>query len=228
MITATDLVMSSDPVLCFDTCSLLDLIRDPSRNSISVSDRVASLKLLEAAEAGRLQCFLPQQAATEFEGHDASTQDEAKRAIKRVRDQVNRINALDGVYGTLTAINLGHWDDHVERARDIISRWLAQLQTFEPGNDASKKAFTRVNMATPPAQRGKESSKDCLVYETVLELVSALRQAGTTAPIIFLSSNIKEYCSDRKNLKPEIAAEFGPLELRYAQNMGLAKHYLGL
>ena len=227
MISATGLAMSSVPVVCFDTCSLLDIMRDPSRDSMRVPDRIAGLTLLEAAEAGRLQCFLPEQVATEFKEHDVSTQEEAERAINRVRDQVGRINALDAVYGSARVVDLAHLDDHVGRARGIVGRWLARLQTYKPGDDPAK-AFARVNMATPPATRGKESSKDCLVYETVLELTSGLRRAGTKEPIVFLSSNINEYLLDRKGLKPEIAAEFAPLRLDYAQNMGLAKYLLGL
>ncbi|SEK01164.1 hypothetical protein SAMN05518849_12654 [Sphingobium sp. AP50] len=165
---------------------------------------------------------------TEFKDHDASTQEEAERAIKKVREQLGRINSLDAVYGSVNLVNLAHRDDHVERARSIVGRWLARMQTFRPGHDAPAKAFARVNTATPPATRAKESSKDCLVYETVLELASALRAAGTTAPIVFLSSNLNEYLVDRKHLKPEIAAEFSPLKVEYAQNMGLARHLLGL
>ena len=228
MTSADGFAMSTVPVLCFDTCSLLDIMRDPSRDTIRVPDRIAGLELLEAAETGRLQCFMPQQVTIEFNEHDASTQEEAERAIKRVRDQLSRINALDAVYGTAKEIDLAHLDGHVGRARGVVGRWLARLQTFKPGEDAPAKAFARVNTATPPAARGKESSKDCLVYETVLELASGLRAAGTVAPIVFLSSNINEYLVDRSHLKPEIAAEFAPLGLGYAQNMGLAKHLLGL
>ena len=228
MISALGLAMSSAPVLCFDTCSLLDIMRDPSRDTTRVPDRIAGLTLLEAAEVGRLQCFLPEQVATEFNEHDVPTQDEAERAINRTRVQLSRINALDAVYGVAKIVDLAHLDDHVGRARGVVGRWLAQLQTFKPRDDAPAKAFARVNTATPPATRGKESSKDCLVYETVLELASGLRSAGTQAPIVFLSSNINEYLLDRRDLKPEIAAEFAPLGLGYAQNMGLAKHLLGL
>lgn len=220
--------MSSVPVLCFDTCSLLDIMRDPSRDTVRVPDRIAGIELLLAAETGRLQCFVPEQVAIEFNEHDAATQEEAERAIKKVREQLSRINALDAVYGSANAVNLAHLDGHVGRARGVVGRWLARLQTFKPGDEAPAKAFARMNMATPPATRGKESSKDCLVYETVLELASGLRRAGTKEPIVFLSSNINEYLLDRRGLKPEIAAEFAPLGLSYAQNMGLAKHLLGL
>lgn len=228
MISAAGLVMLAEPVLCFDTCSLLDIMRDPSRDTVRVPDRIAGLELLEAAEAGRLQCFLPEQVATEFNEHDLSTQDEAERAIKRLQEQVDRINALDAVYGTANAVDLAHLDDHIGRARGIVDRWLARLKVFKPGDGAPAKAFARVNTATPPATKGKESSKDCLVYETVLELASGLRKARTATPIVFLSSNTNEYLLERKSLKPEIAAEFAPLKVDYAQNMSLAKHLLGL
>ena len=45
-----------------------------------------------------------------------------------------------------------------------------------------------MNAGVAPARRGKDSSKDCLVYETYLEAVAALRGAGVAAPIVFLSS----------------------------------------
>jgi PIN domain len=228
MISAAGLVMSAVPVLCFDTCSLLDIMRDPSRDTVRLPDRIAGLKLLEAAEAGKLQCFLPEQVATEFNEHDRSTQEEAQRAIIRLREQVGRINALDAVYGPANAIDLAHLDDHVARAREVVGRWLAQVNIFKPGDGAPGKAFARVNTATPPAVKGKESSKDCLIYETLLELASGLRKTGTTTPVVFLSSNINEYLLERKTLKPEIAAEFAPIKVDYAQNMGLAKHLLGL
>lgn len=228
MISAKSLVMSAVPVLCFDTCSLLDVMRDPSRDTVRVPDRIAGLELLEAAETGRLQCFMPEQVATEFNENDLSTQKEAERAIKKLRDQVVRINSLDAVYGTANAVDLAHLDDHVWRARGVVDRWLARLQMFKPDDSAPAKAFARVNTATPPARKGKESSKDCLVYETLLELASGLRGAGTTRPIVFLSSNTNEYFYERRSLKPEIAAEFASLKLEYAQNMGLAKHLLGL
>ena len=104
MISVAGLSMSSVPVLCFDTCSLLDIMRDPSRDTMRVPDRIAGLALLEAAELGQLQCFLPEQVATEFSEHDAPTQEEAERAINKVRDQLSRINALDAVYDAVTII----------------------------------------------------------------------------------------------------------------------------
>jgi hypothetical protein len=89
-------------------------------------------------------------------------------------------------------------------------------------------AFARMNAGLAPARRGKESSKDCLVYETYVEAVTALRRVGVATPIVFLSSNTHEYFTEGRILKSEIAAEFGKVNLVYAPNMSAAKHALGL
>lgn len=171
---------------------------------------------------------MAEQVAIEFSDHDQPVQDEAERNLKKVREQIERINRLSAVFGAPGNVNLAHLDDHVGRARAVVGRWLASLDTVTPGPLAPAKAFVRVNAGVAPAKRGKESSKDCLVYETYLEAVSALRAAGVKAPIVFLSSNTNEYLIEGKVLKPEIAAEFSAISLGYAPNMGAAKYSLGL
>ena len=60
------------------------------------------------------------------------------------------------------------------------------------------------------------------------EAASALRGAGVTRPIVFLSSNTNEYLTEGRLLKPKIAVEFGAIKLGYAPNMSAAKYALGL
>lgn len=216
------------PVLCIDTCSILDVMRDPTRETAKPHDRQAAIDLVTAAEAGRLICLMAEQVAIEFSDHDQPVQDEAERNLKKVREQLDRINRLSAVFGAPGNVNLAHLDDHVGRARAVVGRWLAKLDRVVPSPQTPAKAFARVNACIAPARRGKESSKDCLVYETYLEAVSILRGAGVTTPIVFLSSNTNEYLTEGRILKPEIAAEFGAIKLDYAPNMSAAKHALGL
>lgn len=216
------------PVLCIDTCSILDIMRDPTRETAKPHDRQAAIDLVAAAESGRLICLMAEQVAIEFSDHDQPVQDEAERNLKKVREQVERINNLSAVFGAPGIVDFTHLDDHVGRARAVVGRWLANLGKVMPSPLAPAKAFARVNAGVAPARRGKESSKDCLVYETYLEAVSALRGAGATTSIVFLSSNTNEYLTESKILKPEIAAEFGAINLSYAPNMSAAKYSLGL
>lgn len=216
------------PVLCIDTCSILDVMRDPTRETAKPHERQAAIDLVAAAESGRLICLMAEQVAIEFSVHDQPVQDEAERNLRKVREQVERINNLAAVFGAPGIIDFTHLDDHVGRARAVVGRWLAKLDKVVPSPLTPSRAFARVNAGIAPARRGKESSKDCLVYETYLEAVSALRGTGVTTPIVFLSSNTNEYLTEGRVLKPEIAIELGAIKLGYAPNMSAAKYALDL
>lgn len=225
---ANAVALAGVPVLCIDTCSLLDIMRDPTRETVKVHERQAAIDLVSTAEAGKLKCVIAKQVAIEFAEHDQLIQDEAARNLKRIIEQITRINMISAIYGVPGIVDMDHLDDHVRRARAVVERWLAQLDEITPSRDVPIKAFARVNSCLAPARRGKESSKDCLIYETYLEAASALRAAGVIAPIVFLSSNTKEYFTEGGALKPDVVSDFQPLNLIYAPNMSAAKHKLGL
>lgn len=203
-------------------------MRDPTRENIKPNDRRAAIDVVTAAEQGRIECFMAEQVATEFSQHDQLIQQEAEGKLHKFRDQLSRVNNIVGIYGSISLLDTSHFDSHVIDARKIVGRWLTQLNTVSPSDRAIKKALARMNAGRAPARRGKESSKDCLVYETVIEKTSALRAIDQTTPIVFVSSNTKEYQTEGSVLNPEIAAEFGTLNLQYAPNMSAAKHFLGL
>lgn len=216
------------PVLCIDTCSILDIMRDPTRETARPHDMQAAVDLVAAAENGCLSCLMAEQVAVEFALHDQAVQDEAKGKIAKMRSHVERINQLSAVYGAPGYVNLNHLDEYVTRARDVVGRLVGRLNPVTPSAAVPGKAFARMNAGLPPARRGKDSSKDCLIYETYLEAMSLLRRAGTTGPIVLLSSNTSEYLTESNILKSEIAAELGGLGVDYAPNMSAAKRALGL
>jgi len=87
------------PVLCIDTCSILDVMRDPTRESAKVHERQAAIDLVAAAEAGKLACVVAEQVAIEFAEYDQPVQDEAERNLSKIREEIERINKLSSVYG---------------------------------------------------------------------------------------------------------------------------------
>jgi hypothetical protein len=221
-------IASADvPVLCIDTCSILDMMRDPTREKVRLHERQAGIDLVAIAEAGKLACLMADQVAIEFAVHDQRIQDDAKGNLKKLQDQIQHINKLSAVYGALGTVNLTHLDDHVARTREVVRRWLAKLGTVTPGASVQGKALTRMIAGVAPARRGKDSSGDCLIYETYIEAIRTLRDAGAKKPIVFLSSNTTDY-TDSSILRSEIANEFTALSVKYAPNMSAAKHALGL
>jgi len=216
------------PVLCVDTCSILDIMRDPTRPKQRAHEHRSAIELVSAAEAKKLACLMAEQVELEFADHDQSVQDEAEKNLQKMQAQVERVNSLSAVYGVSAVVDLKHLNDYVARARGVVTRWIAQLDKVVPSAAVHVKAFGRMNAARAPARRGKDSSKDCLVYETYIDAITSLRGAGVRAPIVFLSSNTEEYLTGGSSLKPDIEAEFNALSIQYAPNMAAAKHALGL
>ena len=71
--------------------------------------------------------------------------------------------------------------------------------------------------------------KDCVILETYLEHIRKLRHDGITSPVVFVSSNIKDYAgTGGAVVRDDIRFEFDDLGLEYAPNLSAAKHFLKL
>jgi len=218
------------PVLCFDTCTALDLVRDPTRDAVRAHERQAALALLAAAEGGTdLVLLMADQVAFEFKENVTAVEEEAIQALSRLKAQIRRIDALAAAYGISGQASLDHLDDHVTRARTVADRWIAAATPAQQGPDIASRAFLRLNQVQTPAKKGKDSMKDCVVIETYLDMVAQLRKAGLASKITFASSNTKDYAgATGTTLNADIASEFFAVGLDYAPNLAAAKHQLGL
>lgn len=218
------------PVLCNDTCTVLDLMRDPTRDSVSVGERQYALALLGALESGsQLVGLVADQVSLEFNANRQGVENETSQALARLKAQIGRVEAVASVYGSVGQASLIHLDDHVLRASAIADRWMKASQRAPQGPNIASRALLRLNQALTPAKKGKDSMKDCVVIETYLEAAAELRAGGLTAPIVFVSSNVRDYAGETgSKLKPDLAAEFANLGLEYAPNLSAAKHLLGL
>jgi hypothetical protein len=218
------------PLLCFDTCTVLDIMRDPTRETARAHESQAALDLLAAIESGtKLIALMADQVGFEFGENAKAVEEEATKSLKKLRDQLARIDAVAAVFGGVGQTSVRHLDDHTARARAIVDRWMAAATPAKQQPDIASRAFVRLNQARTPAQKGKDSMKDCVVIETYLDIVAKLRSAGLTAKAVFVSSNTADYTGEtRKTLKSDLAAEFAVLGMEYAPNLAAAKHFLGV
>ncbi|WP_199554835.1 PIN domain-containing protein [Sandaracinobacteroides hominis] len=214
------------PVLCIDTCSVLDIMRDPTRDDSHPHHREVAINLVDRMEAGEIVCIVAEQVEREFNDHDHPIQAEARAAVERLRQRVEQVNEIHGTLLPPVPIDLLHFDAVTASARQIVGRVL-DISYRSPGSaDINNRAIDRVNRNIAPARRGKDSIKDCIVLETYLETMSVLRGEGLLANAVFLSSNSKEYQEGRA-LKPDLQPDFARTNLAYATNMGQARAYLG-
>jgi hypothetical protein len=217
------------PILCADTCTILDVMRDPTRESIRLHERTAAIELVALMEAGAdIVGLIAEQVHIEFSEHADRVQTEADEAMSKLRDQITLVDAVSAAFGGRGVTDLGHLHGHVLRTREIVDRWIRASVLVTQTPEIAARAFARLNQARTPARKGKDSSKDCLVIETYLDVISSLRAAGLTSKIVFVSSNKDDYSGKAAStLKPDLQKEFSALSIDYAPNMAAAKHFLG-
>jgi len=226
------IVQANQPVLCVDTCSVLDVLRDPSRETSLPHDAVAAMAMLRAMESGpRLISVIADQVRVELGNHLADVEAEAHRGLQKLRAHVARIDGLVSAFGSPVATNLSSWANHVASAKDVVQRWVQASVAATQSSDVPGRAFSRVMHARAPARKGKDSLQDCVVLETYIETVGELRRAGLATQIVFLSSNTSDYSESqtrRSALNPGLVAEFAALNLQYATGHGMTRAALGI
>lgn len=218
------------PVLCLDTCIILDMLRDPTRPGLRVHDHEASLALLNAAESGLgVETLVAQQVGREFRDNADRVEGEARDRIAKRRAGVDSLNRLVALYGAPGRVDLAHWSGHEARCRRLACRWLKAGTEVPDSEDIVGRAFLRLNEARTPARKGKDAMKDCVVLETYIDAVRTLRNAGRESPAVFVSSNIRDFAAtDRTTIREDVREEFEAIDLQYAPNMGAARGLLGL
>ncbi len=226
----SDLVALGAPILCLDTCTILDVIRDITRETVRVSDAQAGLALLKAAESkSGLVVLMADQIEIELAVHLQEVQQEAEDKLTKFHGQAQRIHDLVSAFGATGVMSTGHLHGHVSRARLVLDRWTTVAVRVPANPGVAGRALARVNAPRTPARKGKDSIKDCVIVEAYLESARQLRVAGLSAPIVFASSNTKEYYAPSSTHVPaDFAADIAVVSMSYAPNFGAAKFMLGL
>ena len=218
------------PVLFLDTCMLLDVVRDVTRESVTSQNLSACLALLALVETRTdLVVCLATQVKSELNDNLSGVEDDSRAKLTKYVSEALRIDQAARLFGATGAMNTGHLFDHVARARKAMDRWLPVAHEASSEGDIPGRAWRRVSLGIAPAKKGKESMKDCVVIETYFEAADQLRKAGLSTPFVFASSNTKEYHEpNTSHLTPDLQSQFTLMGMEYAPNYGSAKHHLRL
>lgn len=223
------LLVSRDlPVLCLDTCVFLDIIRDVTRDSISIHNVKASMDLLLKAEIEeKIVVLMAPQVRDELLANEKNVEDDLVNSLEKFKGRVEKVNDIASAFGADGQISIAHLDGHVDRAKNVLDRWKNISYLVPQYDSVLARAFRRVSLSITPARKGKDSMKDCVVTETYLDIADELRKSGLKAPIVFSSSNTKDYL-DSKKLADDIAKDFSLYGIQYSSCFGEAKHLLGV
>jgi len=219
------------PVLCLDTCALLDLMRDPTRDKFGGGHAAAGLALLARAEMTppTLSLIIAEQVGTELADHMDRIQTESEQVLRRLDATMNRACDVLAAYGLVPSPagpNLSSLNFPIA-ARAIVERFIRVAHTVQEEESFLTRAWARVRAGTAPAARGKQSIKDCVVVETYLHVARALRSGGFAGKILFLTTNTADYAEGaRPQLHSGLVADFTGPQLTFATDFLMARYAL--
>jgi hypothetical protein len=224
------IIAAPAPVLLCDTCALLDLMRDPTRDALSADQIEAALRLLERAEHpdGTLWLPIAGQVLDERRHNQANVKQEAETRIRRFEETIHRVQGILAAYGLQTtaitpALVASNFPD---AAGSVVDRYFsAGLKMRNPRN-IEKIAYARMAANRAPSSKGQQT-KDCVVIECYLSLASQLRAQHFAGRIVFLTTNKNDYSDPiTKSLHSDLVPEFTAMNMTYATNFQMAEHQL--
>jgi hypothetical protein len=211
------------PVIFWDTCSLLDIIRLPIpkreqpisklENIMAISHKITNGDIISLASV---------LTVGEFNHHVGHIQNEviiAARAISKSYNKymefVRKANpAITSPAVDLTTYNLE------QLLNGIVQDIAVQTQFIDQDNTFSQTAEHRVIHKIPPARK-KGEYKDCYIWSTCMTVRQLSQKANM--PFGFLSSNINDYAkAPTQSFDPDVAAEATPLGIVYYADLHIA------
>lgn len=218
------------PLLLLDTCIILDIVRVPIREQMKIHDIKAVHTVIERAVQvpPGISVVISEQVKQEFLENIDKVEDEMNAELQKVQDRLKGINER---ITALSSTNINSKDNDMSLASPVQGRQIAEeiIQTstiLAANDDDMKKAGHRTISAKPPAAKGKESYKDCLIIESYLRLAGTLCRKGFSQNMVYVTSNSEDYQQDHSSLHPALRTEFEAVRLEYSPKWSAARYEL--
>ncbi|BDV42688.1 hypothetical protein GURASL_16110 [Geotalea uraniireducens] len=213
------------PVLFLDTCTILDVLRAPCRETIAVEEISAALALirLNGQPTPGVWLVTNETVHGEWTANLDTVKTELERESKKIERLRSRlVDAVDIVYGRTHEV--GHRIEHLKLSEHLenLSRQLVSVsQKVKIVESHSVNAMNRVIRCLAPAGRGKQEAKDCQIYEAFLDVGRTLRTKGFAGSICFVTANSDDYGKPTEPKNP-LGAELLAINARYVGSLSWA------
>lgn len=222
------LVTAEKPIIFYDTCTLLDLIRLPIReespdNIISILEAAKSIR--DAVNNDNIYSIRLPLVSQEWSKHAEKIQSDTKFYFENLDMRIEatkRIAAFNGQ--SFESGNLQDLELH-NSLYDLSLGLLHEGLALSEDDDVMKRASVRTLACHAPAAKGKEL-QDCVIYEHALQVMAELRTQGIGSPLVFLTSNIKDFCEQGSVPKEPIKTELENLGAVLVTQWTWAEHEL--
>ena len=212
---------NNKPIVFFDACSLLDILRIPlpqRKNDLPLKEDLVWINQFISSD--KVMCFSSFLCIKEFDDHAQEAIDSYARELKTIQEPVNKYIAFLNSSGILSAplVSLDLDSYHLENFfLDICRNILGKIKFIKVEDAMNTVAIRKVVEKEPPAHK-KEEYKDCVIWETFLKLIQG--RTDHSKPNFFLSSNKQDYCVSVKSsdLHPDLKSEANGFNAVFAFN----------
>lgn len=221
---ADSLTAANKNILVLDTCTLLDVIRSPFRDTMPIVE--LALRIDSEIMAGTLPFSLvvPSLFHREWSDNLPTIRDELLKALEKHRFQSNMFQHLHRhLYGTPLLIPDVTTFAFTEKLEQTCDRILAASGVIEHQDQCDLRAMQRVRDKRAPSQKGKQSAKDCQIFEETLEIGRQLQARGLACKVVFASSNETDYGKTGMPF-PDIKADLDAIGGEFASSLNYAYH----
>jgi predicted nucleic acid-binding protein len=209
---ATEIVARGGPVVFVDTCSIVDLTREP-RDNFHPDHAETAMRLIQLSDSEKITIALSEQVLNEFPIVYEVEKKKAVAALKQLNKQMSNLHGNLRAYGhSVPAFTEIPEDFFAAACDDVSEKFRATSISFDATADAKLKAAQRVLEHKAPSGK-KQSFKDCLIIESCFETLAAARGLGFSATAYFLTRNDEDY--GKLGLHLDLATEFLALSLEY-------------
>ncbi|MEA5618537.1 PIN domain-containing protein [Cronbergia sp. UHCC 0137] len=191
------IISAPAPVLFLDTCIILDIIRSPFRDNISTNEISASLELISKAQLNNHSVWLVTNEIvyTEWKQNIETVKIELTEEIKRAElKREKMVNAANIIFNynhdfgqIIKTLNLP------EHLGNLSKSLLDKCEKIAIDDSHYVEAMKRINKCDAPAQRGKDSAKDCQIFAAFLDIGKQLRNKNFQKNIYFITTNYQDY-----------------------------------
>jgi hypothetical protein len=208
------------PILMFDTCALLDIMRFPRSGHIKHHSIVNASRLIHCSAS--VHIVITETVLNEYEKLIDDEQKQTKNALELINRQHDSLykamqhlpDALVNPYPSSKPVLLDA-NDVANRIRILIDGVLSKSTCLTLGKSILDSVTLRQAQNKLPARNGK-GYPDCAIIESYLALMKGVRDGNSIVRAWFISSNKNDFCSGGDNrIHEDLASDFHALKLEF-------------
>ena len=205
---ASATIPSNKPIVFWDTCALLDILRIPliERTHLNINTLHAYEDIEAWLRAGRLVSVTSDLVVKEFSQHADDIVNQLSQQEQKTKDEVAEqsqyMNNVPLAASIVTKVNMLDIQSKVVK---LVKKILSQTIILKGQLSFAHNADYRVRNYIKPSG-GKESYKDCYLW---ISYISLLNKVIPTEPVFFYTTNPADFAENKKSnkLHPDLISE---------------------